>query len=188
MTLLHLPTHERLQKLRLTGMVRVLNAQSLPAANPEDVDFRHPCGLGRALFARLMAGVWVATHQNVLVCSPIGVGKTFLACALVNQACRQGNSALYVCLPRLLPVLALGCHDGSHAKALAQLAKTDVLVINDWGLAPLTDESRRDLLKIVDDRHGCRSTIITSQLPMRYWYAVIGDPTLADAILDHLVH
>ena len=102
------PTHERLQKLCLTGMVRVLSAQSKQAANPEDVDFRHPCGLGRALFARLLAGVWVATHQNVLVCSPIGVGKTFLACALVNQACRQGNSALYVCLPRLLPALALG--------------------------------------------------------------------------------
>ena len=142
----------------------------------------------RALFTRLMAGDWVKAHQNVLICGPTGVGKTFLACALANQACRQGHSVLYVRLPRLLPALALGRHDGSYAKTLAQMARTDVLVIDDWGLAPLTDEGRRDLLEIVDDRHGCRSTIITSQLPVPHWHAAIGDPTLADAILDRLVH
>ena len=95
---------------------------------------------------------------------------------------------MYVRLPRLLPALALGWHDGSYAKTLAQMARTDVLVIDDWGLAPLTDEGRRDLLEIVDDRHGCRSTLITSQLPVPHWHAAIGDPTLADAILDRLVH
>lgn len=225
--MLHHPTLDRLQQLRLTGMARALAAQAQQtdigqlgfeerlgllldseaaeresrqnaarlkraklklAATPEDVDFRHPRGLDRTLFTRLMAGDWVKAYQNVLVCGPTGVGKTFLACALANQACRQGHSVLYVRLPRLLPALALGRHDGSYAKTLAQMARTDVLVIDDWGLAPLTDESRRDLLEIVDDRHGCRSTVITSQLPVPHWHAAIGDPTLADAILDRLVH
>ena len=137
---------------------RLKRAKLKQAATPEDVDFRHPRGLDRPLFARLMTGRWVGDHQNVLICGPTGVGKTFLACALANQGCRQGYSAFYVRLPRLLPALAIGRGDGSYAKTLAQLAKTDVLVIDDWGLAPLTDESRRDLLEIFDDRHGTRSS------------------------------
>jgi DNA replication protein DnaC len=167
---------------------RLKRARLKQAATPEDVDFRHPRGLDRALFARLMAGHWVSAHQNILICGPTGVGKTFLACALANQACRQGHSVLYVRLPRLLPALAIGRGDGSYAKSLAQLAKTEVLVIDDWALAPLTDEGRRDLLEIFDDRHGARSTILTSQLPVKHWHESIGDPTLADAILDRLVH
>ena len=167
---------------------RLKRAKLKQAATPEDVDFRHPRSLDRTLFARLMTGRWVSDHQNVLICGPTGVGKTFLACALANQACRQGRSAFYARLPRLLPALTIGRGDGSYAKTLAQLAKTDVLIIDDWALAPLTDESRRDLLEIFDDRHGTRSTIITSQLPVQHWHEAIGDPTLADAILDRLVH
>ena len=167
---------------------RLKRARLKQAATPEDVDLRHPRELDRALFARLMTGRWVGAHQNILICGPTGIGKTFLACALANQACRQGHSALYVRLPRLLPALAIGRGDGSYAKSLAQLAKTEVLVIDDWALAPLTDEGRRDLLEIFDDRHGARSTIITSQLPVKHWHESIGDPTLADAILDGLVH
>ena len=167
---------------------RLKRAKLKQAATLEEVDFRHPRGLDRALFARLMTGRWIGEHQNVLICGPTGIGKSFLACALANQACRQGHSALYVRLPRLLPALAIGRGDGSYAKTLTQLAKTDVLLIDDWGLAPLSDESRRDLLEIFDDRHGTRSTIITSQLPVKHWHAAIGDPTLADAILDRLVH
>ena len=167
---------------------RLKRAKLKLAATPEDVDYRHPRKLDRALFARLMTGQWVSAHQNVLICGPTGVGKTFLACALANQACRQGRSVLYARLSRLLPSLAIGRGDGSYAKTLAQLAKTDVLVIDDWALAPLSDESRRDLLEIFDDRHGNRSTIITSQLAVKHWHDSIGDPTLDDAILDRVVH
>lgn len=167
---------------------RLKRAKLKLAATPEDVDYRHPRKLDRTLFARLMTGQWVSAHQNVLICGPTGVGKTFLACALANQACRQGRSVLYARLSRLLPSLAIGRGDGSYAKTLAQLAKTEVLVIDDWALAPLSDESRRDLLEIFDDRHGNRSTIITSQLAVKHWHDSIGDPTLADAILDRVVH
>lgn len=167
---------------------RLKRAKLKQAATPEDVDYRHRRGLDRTLFARLMTGRWVSEHQNILICGPTGIGKTYLACALANQACRQGRSALYVRLTRLLPALAIGRGDGSYAKLLAKLANTDVLVIDDWGLAPLTDESRRDLLEIFDDRHGTRSSIITSQLAVKHWHDSIGDPTLADAILDRLVH
>ena len=167
---------------------RLKRAKLKQAATPEDVNYRHPRGLDRALFARLMTGRWVNEHQNILICGPTGVGKTFLACALANQACRQNHSVLYVRLTRLLPALAIGRGDGSYAKLLTKLANTDVLVIDDWGLAPLTDESRRDLLEIFDDRHGTRSSIITSQLAVKHWHDSIGDPTLADAILDRLVH
>lgn len=167
---------------------RLKRAKLKQAATPEDVNFRHVRGLDKALFARLMTGRWIAEHQNILLCGPTGIGKTFLACALANQACRQGYCALYVRLPRLLSALALGRGDGSYGKTLAQLAKTAVLVLDDWGLAQLTDEGRRDLLEIFDDRHQSSSTIITSQIPRKLWHESIGDPTLADAILDRVVH
>jgi DNA replication protein DnaC len=179
---------ESAERASRQNATRLKRAKLKQAATPEDVDYRHPRGLDRALFARLMSGAWVSAHQNILICGPTGVGKTFLACALANQACRQSHSVLYVRLPRLLPALAIGRGDGSYAKSLSQLARTEVLVIDDWALAPLTDEGRRDLLEIFDDRHGTRSTIITSQLAVKHWHTSIGDPTLADAILDRLVH
>ena len=167
---------------------RLRRAHLKLSATAEDIDFRSPRGLDRSLFQSLLAGDWITHHQNVLLTGPTGVGKTYLACALANQACRQGASALYFRLPRLLQDLATARGDGRYTKLLTQFAKTDVLVLDDWGLASFTDESRRDLLELFDDRHNSRSTIVTSQLPVEHWHEALGDPTLADAILDRLVH
>lgn len=167
---------------------RLRRARLKQSATAEDIDFRAPRSLDRAMFQSLLAGDWVTRHQNVLLTGPTGVGKTFLSCALANQACRHGASVLYFRLPRLLQDLAVARGDGRFAKLLTQLAKTDILVLDDWGLAAFTDEARRDLLEIFDDRHDSRSTLITSQLPVEHWHENLGDPTLADAILDRLVH
>jgi DNA replication protein DnaC len=167
---------------------RLRRAKLKQAAVAEDVDYRAARSLDRAVFNRLLTGAWVAEHQNVLITGPTGVGKTWLACALANQACRQGRSVLYLRVPRLFEEVAIAHGDGRYSKLLTQLAKTDVLLLDDWGLALLTDAARRDLLEILDDRHGHRSTLVTSQLPLEHWHESIGDATLADAILDRLVH
>ncbi len=125
---------------------------------------------------------------NILITGPTGVGKSWIACALANKVCREDHTAWYQRLPRLLQELPLARGDGSYAKLLARLAKTDVLILDDWGLEKLNAEQRRDLLEILEDRHGSRATIITSQLPLDQWHAIIGDATLADAIMDRLVH
>ena len=154
----------------------------------EDIDFRHPRGLDRQLVLSLADGRWVREHLNVLICGPTGVGKSWIACALAHSACRNGHSALYLRVSRLLSALAIARADGRYPKLLESLAKTDVLVIDDWGLAPFSAENRHDLLELLEDRHAVRSTVVTSQLPVDKWHDVVGDPTLADAILDRLVH
>jgi DNA replication protein DnaC len=121
-------------------------------------------------------------------CGPTGVGKSWIACALGHKACRDGRAVLYHRMPRLFDALALARGDGRHARLLKTLARVQLLILDDWGLAPLAPEQRRDLLEIMDDRHGRAATIVTSQLPVDAWHATIGDPTLADAILDRLVH
>ncbi|HTH08455.1 MAG TPA: IS21-like element helper ATPase IstB [Acidovorax sp.] len=180
--------HEATERDGKALALRLLRAKLKPNTAAEDTDYRHARGLDKALFQRLLGGRWLADQQNVLLTGPTGVGKTWLACALAHQACRMGYSAYYVRLPRLLDELAIGRADGRYGKLLKQLARIDALVIDDWGLAALDDAHRRDLLEVLDDRHGVRSTLVTSQLPIEHWHAAIGDATLADAILDRLVH
>ena len=131
---------------------------------------------------------WVRNHQNVIITGPTGIGKSYLAEALAQKACREGFTALYYRTPRLFSELAIARGDGSYSKLLSRLAKTDLLVVDDWGLSSLTDAERRDFLEVMEDRHGIRSTIITSQYPVAKWHELIGEPTLADAILDRIVH
>ena len=221
------PTLEKLQALKLTGMVAALIDQmALPDieelafeerlgllvdreiterdnrrltsrlrrarlrhnAALEDIDYRSPRGLDKGLIQSLAACQWAKEHLNILITGPTGVGKTWLACALAHKACREGYTVQYIRLSQLLRELMIAKGDGRYPKLLANLAKVDVLLLDDWGLIKLNAENRRDLLEVLEDRHGIRSTIATSQLPMDQWHNVIGDPTLADAILDRLVH
>lgn len=221
------PTLDKLQALKLTGMVaaladqvatpeideldfeerlgllvdreiterenrrlssRLRRARLRHTAALEDIDYRNPRGLDKGLIQSLAACQWAKEHLNILITGPTGVGKTWLACALAHKACREGYTVQYIRLSRLLRELMIAKGDGRYPKLLANLAKVDVLLLDDWGLTKLTAENRRDLLEVLEDRHGIRSTIATSQLPMEQWHDVIGDPTLADAILDRLVH
>lgn len=168
--------------------VRLRSAKLKQNTALEDIDFKSPRGLDRSLILKLADCDWVTAHLNVLITGPTGVGKTWLACALAHKACREGYSALYARIPRLLQELDVGRADGRYAKIMRQLGKTEVLVLDDWGLATLTDQHRRDLLEILDDRYNLRATLITSQLPVTSWHEAVGDPTLADAILDRVVH
>ena len=221
------PTLDKLESLRLHGMIQALKQQWLqPEINElsfeqrlgllvdretdlrqtrqmqarlrkaklrqnavvEDVDFKQPRGLDRSQVLQLATCQWIKQKQNLLITGPTGVGKSYLACALSHTACREGYSVLYLRVTRLFADLALARGDGRYIKLLATFAKTDLLILDDYGLAPFTREQRYDFLEILEDRHGLRSTLVTSQLPVEHWHEHIGDPTTADAILDRLVH
>ena len=221
------PTLDKLEALRLTGMVKALKEQwQLSSSNElsfeerlgllvdreadlrqtrqmqsrlrkaklrqnatlEDIDFRQPRGLDKSLVQKLADCQWIRRKQNLLLTGPTGVGKSYLACAFAHKACREGFNTLYTRIARLFADLALARGDGRYIKILATLAKTDLLVLDDYGLAGPTKDQRHDLLEILEDRNGLRSTLVTSQLPVEHWHEQIGDPTLADAILDRLVH
>lgn len=167
---------------------RLSKAKLRHTACIEDIDFRTRRGLDKKVILDLASCEWVAKHRNVLIVGPTGVGKSYLACALAHKACREGHSVRYARTSRLLDELALARADGSLPRLMTRLAKTHVLVLDDFGLAPLTDPQRRDLLEVIEDRHGLRSTIITAQLPVNTWHETIGEPTIADAILDRLIH
>lgn len=167
---------------------RLKKARLRQNASLEDIDFRHPRGLDRSMISKLADCQWIANHQNLIITGPTGVGKSYLACAFAQKACREGYNTIYARMSRLFEDLSLAKGDGRYIKLLTGFAKADLLVLDDYGLAKLSQEHRHDLLEILEDRHGIRSTMVTSQLPIDNWHEQIGDPTLADAILDRLVH
>ena len=175
------------QNKRLARLLREAKLR-ISGACLEDIAYAKERKIERALMRQLATGRWIEAHQNVVITGATGVGKTYIACALAQQACRLGHRVLYRRAPRLFDELALARADGTYSKLLARFARTEVLVLDDWGLAPVQDLERRDLLEIMEDRHGLRSTIWTSQLPVTQWHDHLGDPTVADAICDRLLH
>lgn len=158
------------------------------AACVEDLDFRPDRGLDRSQVMSLTGNLWVRNHQNILITGPTGAGKSYLACALAHKACRDGHASLYQRVPRLFQELAIARHDGRYPKLMASLAKCDVLVLDDLFISPMSRDDQCELLEIVEERYDRKATIITSQLPVKAWHDAMQDPTMADAILDRLVH
>ena len=154
----------------------------------EDIDYKTPRGLQKSLILKLADCEWIRNAQNIIITGPTGVGKTYLACALANRACRMGYSAFYIRIPSLFQELAIARGDGSYPKIMKKLAKVKTLVLDDLGLAPMNAQERRDLLEVIEDRHGVASRLIATQIPVQMWHDNIRDPTIADAILDRIVH
>jgi DNA replication protein DnaC len=167
---------------------RLKTAQLRQSACMEDLDFRAARGLDRSLLTSLATSQWIGSHKNILIDGPTGSGKSYIACALAQKCCRDGYSALYERASKLFHSLALAKATGKYGKLLSSIARKDLLIIDDFALAALTDEQRHDLLEIVEDRYERRSTLVASQLPVDKWHLAIGEPTIADAILDRLVH
>jgi len=178
-------TTERANR-RLT--TRLKKAKLRQQACFEDIDFRTPRGLDKKLMLSLASCDWIKKANNILITGATGTGKSYIACALAHKACLEGHTARYLRLPRLMEAITISRADGSYGKLMLDLARTDLIILDDWGLAAMTKPQRHDLLEILEDRHGLKSTLVTSQLPIEAWHEYIGDPTLADAILDRLVH
>jgi DNA replication protein DnaC len=174
------------QNRRLSRLLREAKLR-LPACL-EDLNFTHPRELNRSVIRTLSTGTWIRNHQNILITGPTGVGKTYLACAFANLSCRNGWSARYYRVPRLCSELAIARGDGTYRQLLNKIAKIELLVLDDWGISPLSPDESRDLLELLDDRYQIRSTVLASQLPLEHWHEMIADPTSADAILDRVVH
>ena len=167
---------------------RLQQAQLKDNACIEDVNYSHPRGLKKDIITELSQGNWIKNNFNLLLTGPTGCGKTYLACALAHKACLLGWTAKYYRLPRLWHELQIAKANGTYAKWLIQIAKVDILILDDWGLTTPNEEQRRDLLEVLEDRYQKHSTIVTSQLPIAHWHEHLNDETLADAILDRLVH
>ena len=164
------------------------NAKLKDNACIEDIDFKTPRGLDKSVILRLAGSDWIKSAQNIIITGPTGVGKTYLACALANSACRNSLAAMYKRAPRLYQEIAIARADGSYPKLMNKLAKVKVLVIDDFCITPMADAERRDLLEVIEDRQGISSTVVATQVPVENWFELIGDPTVADAILDRLIH
>lgn len=159
-----------------------------PGASIEDINFRAKRGISKDVILKLSQNGWIKDKRNMIITGSTGVGKTYFACALGNSACRSGISAYYVRLSRLFHELKISRADGSYGKLLQKLSRTNLLIVDDWGLSPLSDTERIDFLEIMEDRYNVRSTIISSQIPVDKWHDLIGEPTIADAICDRLIH
>ena len=171
---------------RLQRLLR--NARLKQSACLEDIDYKHARGLHKQIVLELACCRWITNHQNVLVTGPTGVGKSYLACAIGNAVCRAGYTVVYTRAPRLFTSLFQSRADGSYLKYLGKLSRVNLLIVDDLGLSPMNESERRDFLEIVEDRNLTTSLIVTSQVPMKDWYQIIGDPTMADAICDRLLH
>ncbi len=180
--------HEQAVRETKRLQTRLRKAKLRQDSSIEDIDFRHPRGLDKSLVLRLADCQWIKEHTNLIITGPTGVGKSFLACAFAQKACREGFSALYLRMTKLFEDLSLAKGDGRYLKLLTSYAKIDVLILDDYGMVPLTQEQRHDLLEILEDRYNLKSTLVTSQLPIDHWHEQIGDPTVADAILDRIIH
>ena len=168
---------------------RLLSAAKLRvSACVEDIDYRHARGLDKPRMASLITLDWLRQSLNLCLTGPTGCGKTWLACALGNEACRRGFSVRYLRLPQLFEMLRIAHGDGSYPKLMNKLLKTDLLILDDWGIQKISAAQRNDLMEVIEDRHGRRSTLITSQLPIEHWHDYIGEATIADAVLDRLLH
>jgi DNA replication protein DnaC len=174
------------ENLKLSARLR--NARFRQPASIEDIDYAHARGLSKAVMLDLATSRWAASHQNIILTGPTGVGKSYLACALGNKACRDGFTVVYRRASRLFDELAQARADGTYPHMLRRLAKVQILILDDFGLEILGAPQRKELLEVLDDRHGVSSTVITSQLDPKEWHAVIADPTIADAICDRVVH
>jgi len=167
---------------------RLRNARLREKASIEDFQYEAGRGLDKAVVLNLASCEWIRHHQNLLITGPTGIGKTFLACAFANKALQVDLTVRYIRFPMLFHELAIARADGRYMKLLATLAKVDLLVLDDWGMSALNGDQRRDFLEIVEDRYSSRSTLMTSQLPVDRWHEMIGDPTIADAVMDRLIH
>lgn len=174
------------QEQRLT---RRLNKAKLKQTScVEDIDYRHPRNLDKQVMLELITCRWIQNKHNIIITGATGLGKSWLSCALADRACRNGYTAIYKQAQRLTFELTLARADGTYLKLLSQLSKIDVLILDDWGLARLDGQSQHDLFDVIDDRVGTRSTVVTSQIPVKKWHGTVGDPSVADALLDRLVH
>jgi DNA replication protein DnaC len=171
---------------RLTARLR--RARLGQSAAIEDVDFRSHRGLDRSVLASLASCQWIAGRQNVLITGPTGVGKSYLACALGQKACREGRSVIYHRLTRLLTELTVARGEGRLLRVLKTLSQVDLIILDDWGISPVNEDNRRDILELLEDRHDRKSTLLTSQLPIDHWHEWLGGANLADSIMDRLVH
>jgi len=171
---------------RLKTLLR--NAKLKDNACIEDIDYKSPRGINKSLILSLSGCDWIKNAQNIIITGPTGVGKTYLACALANSACRKGFSSLYKRSSRLYQEIAVARADGTYPKLMNKIAKAKVLIIDDFCITPMKDPERKDLLEVIEDRQGLCSTTISTQVPMKSWFDAIGDPTIADAVLDRLIH